>query len=434
LSTTALRDGIGRVELMTRMTTAVLALASGVYTYLGVRDLLDGNATTVVFAAVIYSAAVSVGIYAFWSFMMRFLPHVRSLAGRVQMFAAMVLGCVMIVAMSSWLNAAALAGSAALEQHLAVALESYSRDLDRAHNNALAAQSLLPDIELASTRFSTLAAAERSGALTGSSGSGTVVQLLTQMSQQLDSLSTEVRASAERTATLHEEGNVRLTRMRELVSERGPIAPRSDAFGSEATALLGVLASLQQTSVAPAVRRAADDLSRGFIAPIADGAGDLAVRQAAVVGNVQEAVAVQSAALAAAADEILAAPPVEAQRFKPLSTAEAVLVYAADFIPSWAGAISIDLMPAVLVLVLMVVHAAIRREGVPVADGSTMTAADLITAMRLLREVDSERVFAAIEPPRVPPDEPEREDPERDDPSRDDNVMPMPPNRLGKKE
>ena len=39
--------------------------------------------------------------------------------------------------------------------------------------------------------------------------------------------------------------------------------------------------------------------------------------------------------------------------------------YAGDFIPSWAGAISIDLMPAVLVLILCVVHADIRREGEP---------------------------------------------------------------------
>jgi hypothetical protein len=32
----------------------------------------------------------------------------------------------MIVAMSSWLNAAALAGSAAVEQHLAITLEDYT--------------------------------------------------------------------------------------------------------------------------------------------------------------------------------------------------------------------------------------------------------------------------------------------------------------------
>jgi hypothetical protein len=50
---TALRDGIQRLEVTSRVTIGVLALASGVYTYLGVRELLNGNTTTVFFAAVI---------------------------------------------------------------------------------------------------------------------------------------------------------------------------------------------------------------------------------------------------------------------------------------------------------------------------------------------------------------------------------------------
>jgi len=115
---TALREGITRLEVTSRVTLAVLALASGVYTYLGVRELLNGNATVVFFAAVIYSVAVSVGIYAFWSFLMRLLPHVVDHVGRALLFGAMLLGSLMIIAMSAWLNATALAGAAALEQHL----------------------------------------------------------------------------------------------------------------------------------------------------------------------------------------------------------------------------------------------------------------------------------------------------------------------------
>ncbi len=51
-----LQDGIDAVETMTRFALAVLALASGVYTYLGVRSILDGSATAVFFAALIYSS------------------------------------------------------------------------------------------------------------------------------------------------------------------------------------------------------------------------------------------------------------------------------------------------------------------------------------------------------------------------------------------
>src|SRR3954468_1685883 len=115
-----LRNGVTRLQTTLKLTTAILALAAGVYTYLGVRELLNGSPTTVIFAAVIYSVAVSVGIYAFWIFMMQFMPHVVDRTGRALMFGCMLLGSLMIVAMSSWLNASALAGAAAIQQHLAI--------------------------------------------------------------------------------------------------------------------------------------------------------------------------------------------------------------------------------------------------------------------------------------------------------------------------
>jgi hypothetical protein len=380
-------DGVKGLEITTRVTLGVLALASGVYTYLGVRDLLNGNATIVFFAAVIYAVAVSIGIYAFWTFLMRFLPHVTDARSRGLLFACMGLGSLMIIAMSAWLNASALAGAAAIQQHLSVSVQSYTRDLDRAHNNALAAQSLLPDIQMASTRFSKLAEAERTGSLTGTSGSGTVVQLLTQMSNQLGNLAQEVGGSADKVKALYEQGGKHLEKMRELVSDRGPINTRSDAFGKETMGLMGVIAKLQQTSVAPSVKRAADGLVSGFIAPAAGGRGDLAERQTSVVGKVEQAVGAQAKALSDAAEKILATPVVEPARFQPLSTAEAVLRYAGDFLPSWAGAISIDLMPAVLVFILCVVHAGIRKEDDP-ALADTMTAAQLMAALRIARDVE----------------------------------------------
>ncbi|MDB5548584.1 MAG: hypothetical protein JWP21_2031 [Tardiphaga sp.] len=387
-----LAKSVAQLEVMLKLTTAILAVAAGVYTYLGVRELLNGSPTTVFFAAVIYSVAVSIGIYAFWVFLLKFMPHVVDRTGRALMFGCMVLGALMIVAMSSWLNASALAGAAAIQQHLAITVQNYTRDLDTANTNAIAAQSLLPDIQMASSRFSKLADAERTGSLTGTSGSGTVVQLMTQMSGQLDSLGQEVQASGKRVTALFEEGGKHLAKMRNLISDRGPIASRSDAFASESLALMGVIANLQQQSVAPAVKRAAASLSSGFIAPAASGRSlDLAERQSAVVGKVEGAIAAQAATLSEAADKFLQTPRVEPARFQSMSPAEAVLRYAGDFIPSWAGAISIDLMPAVLVLILCVVHAAIRREGLPDARGVDLTAGDMLAALRMARELETAR-------------------------------------------
>ena len=400
-----LQDGVAAVETMTRFALAVLALASGVYTYLGVRSILDGSPTAVFFAAIIYSASVSVGIYAFWSYMARFYPHVTTRAGRTAMLGVMALGAAMIIAMSSWLNAAALAGSAALEQHLAETVEDYTTDLDQAHQNALAAQSLLPDIQRASERFAQLAASERqSGALTGTNGSGSVVALLSQMSAQLKDLENGINTSREQVTTLFNDGQKRLETMRTLVSAPGAIEPRADQFSSEVVALTGVIASLGQTSIAPSIRRAADDLSLGFIAPVADGGdANLVSRQDQVMETVRASVAAQSKVLSQAADEILARAPVPERRFVPLSSAEAVLRYASDFIPAWAGAISIDLLPGVLVFILAVVHGAIRRQDEKLPFAERITAAELLQALQVQRAITAggisiEEAVARAEP------------------------------------
>src|SRR6202795_415358 len=422
-----LAKGVTRLEGTLKLTTAILALAAGVYTFLGVRELLNSSPGMVLFAAVIYSVAVSVGIYAFWVFMMHFMPHVTSRSGRGLMFGCMLLGSLMIVAMSSWLNASALAGAAAIQQQLAITVQNYTRDLDTANSNAIAAQGLLPDIQLASSRFAKLADAERAGSLTGTSGSGTVVQLLTQMSGQLDSLGQEVQASGKRVSALYEQGGKSLARMRELISDRGPISTRSDAFATESLALMGVIANLQQTSVAPAVKRAATSLSSGFIAPAAGGrTSDLADRQTAVVGKVESSIAAQAASLSDAADKILATPRVEPVRFQSMSPAEAVLRYAGDFIPSWAGAISIDLMPAVLVLILCVVYAAIRREGLPAVSASDMTAGELVAALQMAREVGE------VQQPRMPAGVKPQHESVAEPAAADENVTTLPAARHAK--
>ena len=51
-----LSRGVTRLEGTLKLTTAILALAAGVYTYLGVRELLNGSPGMVFFAAVIYSS------------------------------------------------------------------------------------------------------------------------------------------------------------------------------------------------------------------------------------------------------------------------------------------------------------------------------------------------------------------------------------------
>ena len=424
-----LKEHIASLETMTRFVLATLALASGVYTYLGVRNLLDGDPGLVFFAAIVYSVAVSVGIYGFWIYMTRFLPEMLDNLSRIALVGIMVVGSAMIVAMSSWLNAAALAGSAAVEQHLAVTQEGYTADLDQAHSNALGTLSLLPDIQRAGERFSRLADDERqSGALTGTSGSGTVVQLLTQMAAQMRELEATVLASRETVRAQFEEGQQHLATMRGLVSGSGPVQPRADAFAEEAVQLAGVIAALEQTSIASSVARAAADLSVGFIAPVAGGGtADLAGRQNQVMDTIRASVAAQSEALSAAAAEILAQPKVEERRYVPLSSAEAVILYAGSFLPSWAGAISIDLLPGVLVAILAVAHATIRRGEEQMEDAERITAADMLRSLEIHEALTARRLAAEQHAPAMagPPIAKEQPDDRQTAPSTAENVTPL---------
>ena len=120
-----LEGHLGRLDTFSGIALGVLATASGIYTYLGVSSLLDEIGAISVFAAIAYSVAVSVGIFVFWSHMMRLFPAARTARARTGLLATMGLGSLAIIAMSSWLNATALAGSAAVEQHLAKIVQDY---------------------------------------------------------------------------------------------------------------------------------------------------------------------------------------------------------------------------------------------------------------------------------------------------------------------
>ncbi len=187
---------------------------------------------------------------------------------------------------------------------------------------------------------------------------------------------------------------------------------------------MGVIAKMQQTSVAPAVKRAADGLVSGFIPPVAGGRGDLGDRQSSVVGKVEAAVAAQAAALSQAAQKILDMPQVEPTRFQPLSTAESVIRYAGDFLPSWRAQFSIDLMPAVLVLIFCVVQAAIRREGEPAA-ADNMTAAQMLSPCGLSARWNGSR--QTHRPRQKTPEAPLQ-------PVIEENVMTLSTARAGKKD
>ena len=368
---------------------AVLATASGIYTYLGVSSLLDDTGALSFFAASAYSIAVSVGIFVFWSYMMRLLPAMRTVASKIKLMGAMVLGSLAIIAMSSWLNAAALAGAAAVEQHLATTVQEYQTSLEQTHDIAVSAQALERDVARVRQSFEDLSEQEAAGDLSGLAGRGAVFRVLRQKSAELAALEEQIAIQGPLIETAFDEGNRILSDMRSLTVAPGPVETRSVAFSEEAVRLAGIITTMRQLSVAPLVDRAAADLSASVVLPELDSrtAGGQAA-QASTITSVLNVLQLRAASLGQAAQEVLDRPAPRDITYTPVSTADAVILYARNFMPSWAGAIAIDLLPGVLVLILMVTHGAIRegRGDVPAED--TLTLAELRAALHAIRDVE----------------------------------------------
>lgn len=380
------------LDSFTSTALGVLAAASGIYTYLGVRSLLENTGAWTTFAALSYSIAVSVGIFVFWSYMLRLLPAVRSAVSRIGLLLAMALGCVAIVAMSSWLNAAALAGGAAVETHMATTVQHYQASLERAHSNAVAGQSLVRDVSRVRQSFNDLSELEAGGTLSGFSGRGAVFRVLSQKGAELAGLEQQLNDAAEPIEATFAQGNAILSRMRGVAVGSGTLEDRTVEFSEDAVELAGLITQLRQLNPAPLVTRAARDLSEAVVLPELDGStAAIQQGQSNTITSVLSLVEQRANTLATAAADVEALPPPDEAVYAPLSAADAVIVYAGNFVPAWAGAISIDLLPAVLVFIIMVVQAAIRHgRGIRHTD-DRMTVGEMraaLAAADLLREYD----------------------------------------------
>lgn len=394
-----LENHLSWLDTITGTALGILAIASGIYTYLGVSSLLDDTGALSFFAAMAYSVAVSVAIFVFWSYLMRLLPAVRTAGARVGLLASMLLGSFAIIAMSSWLNAAALAGAAAVEQHLAKTVQDYQGALERANAVAVAAQGLERDVARVRQSFEDLGEQEATGQLSGIAGQGAVFRLLRQKSDELAGLEAQIASQQPLVDAAFDEGNAILSRMRALTVEPGPVDARSVQFSEDAVRLANIITQLRQLSVAPLVGRAAQDLSASVVLPELDGRTDSTRQdQQATITAVLTVLGQRADTLQVAVQSVLGmAPPAEIT-YTPISTADAVIKYAENFVPSWAGAIAIDLLPGVLVFIVMVTQAAIRsgREGA--ANEDMMTLAELRTAIVALRDVEG-----VLERPTTPP-------------------------------
>ena len=378
------------LDTFTPASLGVLSTASGIYTYLGISTLLDDTGSLSIVAALAYSTAVSVGIFVFWSYLLRLLPSMRSAKGVFGLTIAMSIGSLAIVAMSSWLNATALAGSAAVEQHLGKTISAYQNALEQANKIAVSAQGLEAEVERSAVTFRNLAEQESRGNLSGKAGEGTVYAVLLQKADELGALKISITEKSPLIDELFQTGNKTITKMQSLKSGSGPIDVRSLKFSEESISLSGVITELRQISAAPLVYRAAGDLDK-VILPALDGrTANFRDVQEGTIQSIMESIKSRADTLKSAAQEVMDLPEPQSSPYTSISSADAVILYASHFYPQWAGAIAIDLLPAILVFMLAITQAAIRNGTDGASAEERMTVSELRVAMKAIKDVEQE--------------------------------------------
>ena len=295
-----------------------------------------------------------------------------------------------------------------MEQHLSETVQRYQSSLERAHEVALSGQALERDVARVRQSFQDLAAQEAEGALSGLAGRGAVFRVLRQKSEELEALETQIAAQTPLVDQAFAEGNAILSRMRALTVEPGSVEARSVEFSEAAVRLQGLITRLRQLSVATLVDRAAQDLAASVVLPDLDASTEEnRVNQSTTISSVLGVLTTRAQTLQQAARAVQGMAPASDVNYVPLSSADAVIRYAGNFVPSWAGAIAIDLLPAVLVFILAITQAAIRqgREGAGVED--TLTLAELRAAMAAFDEIERARPASLTAAAPRAPDGPE---------------------------
>ena len=345
---------------LTAASFLILSAVSAYLNYITIDDMMAAGmklwqANT---AAATVSIAVSAALVVFWAHIVGLVPIDQGWSKRRALLAVTMLGCGLVFLISSWMNASALIGVQAQEQELAGRLSAYREAIDEAHRRAIVVRQLAPFVQAEASRFAEMSKSERaSGALTGSRSPGAVTATLDQVSGRLTSLAESIALALKEAGENAEKAHRHLKAMQDLLGGQGEFDKRLSAFAEHAVALDALLATLSEQSVLPAIRHTAGALGSGLVmAAPSMRSSALAERQTAVMEGINAAVRDIGDRLVSAASEIEAQTPVKMPPFKLLSRPDAALKYARDFLPAWGAAVSLDMMPLVIVLVQMIVR------------------------------------------------------------------------------
>ncbi len=263
--------------------TIVLALVAAYSVYQGARFFFEGALHHLMMAAVSLIVELSVYLY-----LHRTYPYASS-TGRRHLAWGLLVAIPFIVCLSTIMGMGFFGGDTALRNRMNKIVEASETEFNRVYGDVKSETQIAAQLDVLSKQFAALAAQERQGGLTGTTGTGSVSTTIQSVSTMLGQMRNAMSDGQQKADSLRRELEDKLGELRTIVYGVSGQGSRTVTFGTKLSEFNALLAQLQATSVKPTITTLAEQLTRVSAVATVAGAGNTAVasRQAAALENVR---------------------------------------------------------------------------------------------------------------------------------------------------
>jgi len=346
-----MRDHHPRLTLIL-LTLVAVSVCTAVF--FGMRMLMGQAGLAAILLPLAFAAAVAVGLAVIWHMSVHSLPLLRTPGHST---AAMVLfGVVALaaIAVSSWLTTTAISGSTAVRIYLSEQEEAARKALRTQYENNLLEQEIVPSVSNTAIELQRMADLElKTGSFSGRYGPGPTVEVLTRSSSAFQRVANEANDTRDRVEGKYATALQQLSDMRAAIGSNLPMEDKHRRVGQIIAQVQQTIAEIGNAGVLSSIRTM----------QVANVNVTSAGSSAAAVKEVYAAIEQRTRKLQTEAERLQRQKKdVELVGFRDLGPGEAVIEYAGAVMSGWLVAVTVDLLPLLLIVLLFIRIGAARTQ------------------------------------------------------------------------